>query len=106
MSDAEQYPLEPGPAETRAMGESVLALVQRFLEELPELPAFDLDGAAPWPRRCASRRPSTAARYPPCCPRWRPRPAAAPSAPGPAISRTCRAAACTRPRSPTSWPPR
>ncbi|GAA4907585.1 aromatic-L-amino-acid decarboxylase [Nonomuraea thailandensis] len=47
MSDAEQYPLEPGPAETRAMGESVLALVQRFLEELPELPAFDLDGAAP-----------------------------------------------------------
>ncbi|GAA2891334.1 pyridoxal phosphate-dependent decarboxylase family protein [Nonomuraea rubra] len=46
MSDAEQYPLEPGPAETREMGEAVLALVQRFLDELPDLPAFDLDGAA------------------------------------------------------------
>ncbi|TYB55392.1 aminotransferase class V-fold PLP-dependent enzyme [Nonomuraea sp. PA05] len=46
MSDAKQYPFEPGPAQTREMGEAVLALVQRFLDELPELPAFDLDGAA------------------------------------------------------------
>ncbi|UBU09224.1 pyridoxal phosphate-dependent decarboxylase family protein [Nonomuraea gerenzanensis] len=46
MSDAKEYPLEPGPAETRAMAEAVLALVQRFLDDLPELPAFELDGAA------------------------------------------------------------
>ncbi|GAA4511357.1 MULTISPECIES: pyridoxal phosphate-dependent decarboxylase family protein [Nonomuraea] len=41
MSDATQYPLEPGPEQVRLMGEAVLAFVEDFLRDLPELPAFD-----------------------------------------------------------------
>lgn len=39
------HPLEPGPDETRKMGEAVLDLVADFIRDLPTMPAFDLNGA-------------------------------------------------------------
>jgi aromatic-L-amino-acid decarboxylase len=39
------YPLEPGPADMRAMGDAALGYVIRFIDDLPAAPAADLDGA-------------------------------------------------------------
>jgi len=48
------YPLEPSPAEMRAMGEAALEFLGRFIEGLPTAPASDLeladlDGTRPLP---------------------------------------------------------
>ena len=40
-----RHPLEPGPAEMRAMGSAALAFVERFVETLPGAPANGVPGA-------------------------------------------------------------
>ncbi|MFD2355359.1 hypothetical protein ACFSTC_48005 [Nonomuraea ferruginea] len=57
MSDATQYPLEPGPEQVRLMGEAVLAFVEDFLRDLPELPAFDPARSAALAGGAAGARP-------------------------------------------------
>jgi aromatic-L-amino-acid/L-tryptophan decarboxylase len=42
---ADEYPLEPGREEMRALGEAVLDLLVSFVEGLPAAPAADLDGS-------------------------------------------------------------
>ena len=40
-----EYPLEPGPAEMRAMGTAALEFLIEFIQGLPEAPAADMEGA-------------------------------------------------------------
>ncbi|HJV03965.1 MAG TPA: aminotransferase class I/II-fold pyridoxal phosphate-dependent enzyme [Actinomycetota bacterium] len=42
---SERYPLEPAPDQMRAMGEAAVRLLERFVRDLPDAPAVDLDGA-------------------------------------------------------------
>jgi aromatic-L-amino-acid/L-tryptophan decarboxylase len=42
---SERYPLEPALDQMRAMGEAAVRLLERFVRDLPDAPAVDLDGA-------------------------------------------------------------
>lgn len=51
------YPLEPSPAEMRAMGEAALDFLIGFVRDLPEAPAVDLEGFESAMRRVREKAP-------------------------------------------------
>lgn len=51
------YPLEPSPAEMRAMGEAALDFLVGFVRDLPEAPAVDLEGFESAMRRVREKAP-------------------------------------------------
>jgi aromatic-L-amino-acid decarboxylase len=58
-------PLEPSASQMRAMGEAALAEVIRFVEDLPEAPAVDLDGALEMAARFREGAPEEGSEFGP-----------------------------------------
>ncbi|MFC5154470.1 pyridoxal phosphate-dependent decarboxylase family protein [Streptomyces amakusaensis] len=58
-----KYPLEPTASEMHSMGEAALALVEEFVNGLPEAPAVDLDGAMELARELQERAPEEGSSF-------------------------------------------
>ncbi|MFG2646661.1 pyridoxal phosphate-dependent decarboxylase family protein [Streptomyces sp. NPDC048436] len=57
------YPLEPTAAEMHSMGQATLALVEEFINGLPESPAADLEGAVELADRLRESAPEAGAPF-------------------------------------------